>query len=119
MTDPRQPNESKGLELDELKSLMVQHGMVVVCPSVASDKLPHVRLTSNEPTIKLNNRTKTPRVAASLGSMLPTPNAHSSAESVRFGPQQLYDFQASYNSLNQAQVWLNTIDTSKLQRNQG
>ena len=28
MTDPRQPNESKGLELDELKSLMVQHGMV-------------------------------------------------------------------------------------------
>ena len=56
MTDP---NESKELDLEELTSIdgAARFGGVV-CPSVASDKLPQARLTSNEPTIKLNNRTK-------------------------------------------------------------
>lgn len=51
--------------------------------------------------------------------MVPTPDTHPSIESIRFAPQQLYVFQAPDTSLNQAQAWLNTIETSKLQRRQG
>ena len=60
MTDPKEANQSKELDLEELTSIdgAARFGGVV-CPSVASDKkLPQARLTSNEPTIKLNNRTK-------------------------------------------------------------